>query len=58
MRPAAMQKIETDISELLNRQPVTEQEKDDYIRELQKATGFFWNRSGIWKRWLSCCERS
>ena len=53
-----MQKIETDISELLNRQPVTEQEKDDYIRELQKATGFFWKKSGIWKRWLSCCERS
>ena len=32
-----MQKIETGISELLNRQPVTEQEKDAYIQELQKA---------------------
>ena len=32
-----MQKIETGISELLKRQPVTEQEKDAYIQELQKA---------------------
>ena len=32
-----MQKIETGISELLKRQPVTEQEKDAYIRDLQKA---------------------
>ena len=31
-----MQKIETGISELLKRQPVTEQEKDAYIRDLQK----------------------
>ena len=32
-----MQKIETGISELLKRQPVTEQEKDAYIQDLQKA---------------------
>ena len=32
-----MQKIETSISELLKRQPVTEQEKDAYIQDLQKA---------------------
>lgn len=32
-----MQKIGTGISELLNRQPVTEQEKDAYIQDLQKA---------------------
>lgn len=36
-----MQKIETGIPELLNRQPVTEQEKDAYIQELQKAMRFF-----------------
>ena len=32
-----MQKIDTGISELLKRQPVTEQEKDAYIQDLQKA---------------------
>ena len=36
MWEAAIQKIETGISEL-KRQPVTEQEKDAYIQELQKA---------------------
>ena len=35
-----MQKIETGISELLKRQPVTEQEKDAYIQDLQKALRF------------------
>src|SRR5699024_550810 len=32
-----MQKIETGISELLKRQPVTEQDKDAYIQEMQKS---------------------
>ena len=32
-----MQKIETGIYEMLKRQTVTEQEKDAYIQDLQKA---------------------